>query len=159
MKKQPHSLSGRLWSGQPDPLARALGILVWPLGGLYGRLAALRAWAYSREIKASQTAGLPVISLGNLTVGGTGKTPFVLHLGRRLMERGFEPAVVLRGYGGRAGTGPVQVRPGMKAGDVGDEALMLAELSGLTVIAGSDRKAGAELAGQVGAALPPLRGE
>jgi tetraacyldisaccharide 4'-kinase len=88
--------------------------------------------------------GVPVVSVGNLTVGGTGKTPVVMALVRRLKARGLSPAVILRGYGGRL-KGPVAVDPGQHTvDDVGDEALLHA-IRGPTWVARS-RAAGAERA-------------
>jgi tetraacyldisaccharide 4'-kinase len=95
-----------------------------------------------------------VISVGNLTVGGTGKTPVVAWLCRYLLERGFRPAVVSRGYGGAAGKGPVTVSTGrgplIGPAVSGDEPYMLArQLAGISVVVGSDRTAGAARAEQL----------
>jgi tetraacyldisaccharide 4'-kinase len=105
---------------------------------------------------AAHRAELPVISVGNLTVGGTGKTPVVAWLCTHLLERGRRPAVVTRGYGGEAGRGPVDVSAGdgPLAGPeiAGDEPFMLARsIPGLVVVAGSDRVSGATRARELGA--------
>jgi tetraacyldisaccharide 4'-kinase len=128
----------------------------------------LPAWIYRVAVQlrnrrydrpgASVKVGLPVVSVGNLTVGGTGKTPIVIWLARRLREMGRRPAVVSRGYGGRAGSGPLLVSdgggPGCSAAECGDEPFLMAQLlGGVPVIVGSDRAAGAELARRRGAQL------
>lgn len=101
-------------------------------------------------------AALPVISVGNLTVGGTGKTPIVAWLARRLGERGARVAVVSRGYGGRAGRGPLVVShgagPACGADLCGDEPWLLARaLPGVPVVVGADRHAAAGAAARLGA--------
>ncbi len=72
--------------------------LLRPLSLLYGSLASLHREIYRKGIKKSISVGKPVISIGNLTVGGTGKTPFVLGLVKDLEKRGLRPAVVVRSY-------------------------------------------------------------
>lgn len=106
-----------------------------PLAALYGRIAEAR---YRRI--APYRSRLRVLCVGNLTAGGTGKTPLVLHLCRRLATAAVRPAVLTRGYGGRR-PGPHWVRPGDTARDVGDEALLLARDAPTLVC--RDRAAGA----------------
>lgn len=97
------------------PLARALS----PLGYVYGAVTAWRA----RHATPAQVSA-PVLSVGNLTVGGTGKTPVARDIAARLRAKNARPAVVLRGYGGRL-TGPLLVdAANHTALDVGDEALL-----------------------------------
>jgi len=99
-------------------LARALG----PIGRVYG---AVTAWRV-RTAKPIQVK-VPVLSVGNLTVGGTGKTPVTRDVTARLRKKGSRPAVVLRGYGGQM-AGPVRVDPAIHTAlDVGDEALLHAK--------------------------------
>jgi len=88
---------------------------------------------------------LPLISVGNITAGGSGKTPFVLWLADMLQSRGYEPVMLCRGDGGKAAK-PVVVKSDDSAAQVGDEAKMLTELSGCPVIAAHDRIAGRVLA-------------
>lgn len=93
--------------------------------------------------------GIPVISVGNVTVGGSGKTPVAREILRLLRERGGNPAALSRGYGGRL-EGPVTVDPAVhSADDVGDEPLMLAR-DGMAIIS-RDRAAGARAAVEAGA--------
>lgn len=105
---------------------------------------------------ASRRTRIPVLSVGNLTVGGTGKTPVVAWLALRLRKEGRTPAVVSRGYRGRAGKGPlvVSVGRGPLVGPEwsGDEPFLIAQtLTGVLVVVGSDRIASAEAARRAGA--------
>jgi tetraacyldisaccharide 4'-kinase len=92
--------------------------------------------------------GIPVICIGNLTVGGAGKTPAALAVARRLLAAGARPVFLTRGYGGRLG-GPVTVDPRHGAADVGDEPLLLARIA--STIVARDRVAGARAAVAAGA--------
>lgn len=95
------------------------------------------------------TAAVPVICIGNFTVGGSGKTPFALALAKLLRQAGYKPAFLLRGYGGAA-KGPVAVDPALhRAEDVGDEALLLVRSAPTFVSA--DRVKGAQLIERSGA--------
>ena len=129
------------WSAPP-------GIMAWllaPLGFVYGRMT---AW---RMRQAGRRAGVPVICVGNLTLGGAGKTPTVLWLARELSEAGERPFVVSRGYGGRL-RGPVVVDAAtMSAADCGDEPLLISRAA--PVIVARDRAAGADLAEKRGATV------
>ena len=124
---------------------------------LYSAITRIRNRYYDRP-SSCHSAGLPVIGVGNLTVGGTGKTPVVQWLCRRLVEDGETPAIVTRGYGGQAGAGPLVVSRGqgpMVEADVcGDEPYLLAaSLDRTLVVAGSDRTGGAREAGRIGATV------
>jgi tetraacyldisaccharide 4'-kinase len=81
-----------------------LRLLLWPLSVLYGYLARLRAWLYSRGMLQQKRLGRPVISVGNLTVGGTGKTPMVIWLAERFLAEGKGVGILSRGYKGSSGT-------------------------------------------------------
>ncbi len=106
---------------QPNPrIALAARCLV-PLGWLYGGLGRMR-----RSLTRPERPEAPVICIGNLTVGGTGKTPLAITMGRHLIEQGLTPMYLTRGYGGRK-KGPLIVdRSVHGARDVGDEPLLLA---------------------------------
>jgi len=92
----------KIVAGETGVWASPVRGLLWSAAAIYGRAIALRNVWYDRKNSA---AGLPVpvISVGNLTVGGTGKTPFVIDLVRRLDALGFSPAVIARGYGATPG--------------------------------------------------------
>jgi len=114
------------------------GSLLAPLAGVYGVVAALRLQSPGRGV------GIPVICLGNVTVGGAGKTPAAIEVARLLLAAGERPFFLSRGYGGRL-SGPVRVDPAThSAADVGDEPLMLARLA--PTIVARDRVAGATAA-------------
>jgi tetraacyldisaccharide 4'-kinase len=83
------------------PLIRAL---LWPLSVVYGAIVRLRAWLYARGWLKQQRLDAAVISVGNLTVGGTGKTPMVIWLAERFLEEGKRVAILSRGYRGADGT-------------------------------------------------------
>jgi tetraacyldisaccharide 4'-kinase len=109
------------------------------------------AWETARRIRGACpfTPVIPVICVGNLTVGGTGKTPIVRALVRRLNEVGLGAHILTRGYGGRL-KGPLQVEPGRHtAAEVGDEALMMSQDAPVWVA--RDRAAGAKAAAEAGA--------
>ncbi|NIL99569.1 MAG: tetraacyldisaccharide 4'-kinase [Acidobacteria bacterium] len=138
---------------QPGPLRTALGPLSW----LYGVWMRRRNARYDRPNAAARVA-VPVISVGNLSAGGTGKTPLVRWLARTMLERHVPTAIVSRGYGGSAGAGPVVVSAGdgirCPASVAGDEPWMLANsLDEAIVVVGSDRTAGARRAVELGARL------
>lgn len=89
----------RLWYG--DSVSARLGrAALWPAEQVYGVAVRLRGALYDRRLLASHVAPLPVLAVGNLSVGGTGKTPVAAWAVAKLRERGARPAVVLRGYGG-----------------------------------------------------------
>jgi tetraacyldisaccharide 4'-kinase len=122
-----------------------------PLSPAYSTLMKIRAWAYRNGYIATKRLSCPVISIGNLSLGGTGKTTHVLAIANWLKSQGIRPAVVSRGYGGRAGRGPLVVTDGtnvlVSQRDAGDEPVMMAEaLSNIPVVVGSDRYAGGRLA-------------
>ena len=112
--------------------------------------AALYGWVAGRRMRrAGQRAELPIVCVGNFTVGGTGKTPAALAIARMLIAIGEKPAFLTRGYGGRL-TGPVRVDPGAHGpADVGDEPLLLAH-EAPTIVA-RDRPAGARACAEAGA--------
>jgi tetraacyldisaccharide 4'-kinase len=120
------------------------GIVLVPLAWIFAPLVALRRWLYRRGLKPTVTIGRPVIVVGNLTTGGTGKTPLTLWLAGQLRANGYRPGIVLRGYGGSARTAR-RVTAATVATDVGDEAALLAARSGCPVAVGVDRVAAARL--------------
>lgn len=120
-------------------------VLLRPLARLFGAAVWIRNRRYDRRPPAP--CPIPVISVGNLAAGGTGKTPVVEWIARRLLALGRRPAIVSRGYGGRARRGPLVVSlgagPRVSASRCGDEPWLLAsKLSRVSVVVGSDRLAG-----------------
>jgi len=116
--------------------------LLLPLSGLFRVLSGLRRQAYRRGLLAATRMPVPVIVVGNITVGGTGKTPLTLWLVRALGSAGYRPGIVSRGYGGRQ-RGPFAVTPTSDPADVGDEPLMLAQRAQVPVYVGRRRPAAA----------------
>ena len=112
--------------------------LLLPLEVLFLSVAAMRRWFYRSGLLSTYRAARPVVVVGNITVGGTGKTPFVVWLARWLTARGFSPGIVSRGYGGSAST-PLNVLPDADPILVGDEAPLLARRSGVPVVVGKRR--------------------
>lgn len=92
------TLLERIWFGR-DGLARSGRLALAPLAAVYGAAVALRGKLYDAGVLAVQETAIPAVGVGNLSVGGTGKTPFSAWLAERLAARGAHPAIVLRGYG------------------------------------------------------------
>jgi tetraacyldisaccharide 4'-kinase len=109
-----------------------------PLSLLFGAAAGARRAAYRAGLIPSVKLPVPVIVSGNITVGGTGKTPLALWLAACLRDRGHTPGIVCRGYGGRS-RAPQRVAPDSDPHDCGDEAVLLARRSGCEVWVGADR--------------------
>src|ERR1035437_4589668 len=99
-----------------------------PLAWLFFLISALRRALYRLGVLNSFRLRVPVIVVGNLTVGGSGKTPLVLWLVERLREQGWQPGIISRGYGGTT-AGVQSVPPGSLSGVGGDEPLLLARRS------------------------------
>jgi tetraacyldisaccharide 4'-kinase len=128
-----------MWYGPTGPIWLA------PLSFLYGTVMAVRSLLYRFGLRHRVKVGVPVVVIGNLTVGGTGKTPLVAWLSNKLSAVGLRVAIVSRGYGGRA-RGVTRVTLHSRASEVGDEPLMLARKAQATVFVGRDRVAAAKLA-------------
>jgi tetraacyldisaccharide 4'-kinase len=127
----------RLWYEQP----RGASVLQ-PLSWLYGAAVSARRTAYARGWVRSHAVGKPVIVVGNLTVGGTGKTPLTVWLANRLREHGLVVGLVSRGYGRKRSDLRVVGRDSSWE-EVGDEPLILHERTGCMTIVATDRVAGA----------------
>lgn len=123
----------------------AIAALLSPLGALYGMSVAFKA-ARAKPFDP----GLPVICVGNLTAGGSGKTPVAIALANMLLARGRKPYFLTRGYGGSE-RGPALATRGHSAAVMGDEALLLARTA--PTIVARDRAAGARLARDKGATV------
>jgi len=131
--------------------ARWFSLLLLPLSWLFGSIAAVRRTAFRRGWSQSFRLSRPVIVVGNITVGGTGKTPMTIWLAERLRSRGVQVGIVLRGYGGTSTQWPRDVTNETSADEVGDEAVLLAHRTGAIVVAGPDRVAAANRAIERGA--------
>jgi tetraacyldisaccharide 4'-kinase len=118
----------------------AIAWLLWPVSLLFGVVIAVRRFLYRIRIFPSTHPGIPVIVVGNLTAGGSGKTPLVLRVVEILKERGWKPGIVSRGYGGRAES-PVAATIASDPSVVGDEPILLARRSGCPVWVAPDRVA------------------
>src|SRR5687768_4131675 len=122
----------RVWFGDSaqDVAARAV---LWPFAQAYGGIIDLRTRLYDQGLLAQQDPSLATIAVGNLTAGGTGKTPLAAHLALTLSQRGAKPAIVLRGYGNDETEVHRRLNPGMP------------------VVASADRISGIEAAKRQGA--------
>lgn len=117
--------------------------VLWPLSLLMAVLSGLRRLAYRRGWLASSHPGIPVVVIGNISVGGTGKTPFTLWLCQHLQQQGLKPAIISRGYGAQIRQPLLVDARQHHASDVGDEPLLLATLSKVPVVVCPDRSAAA----------------
>ncbi len=115
-----------------------------PVSWLFRGLAAARRGAYNTGLLKSYPVDVPVIVVGNISVGGTGKTPLVTWLVKLLKKAGYRPGIVSRGYGGQAKRWPQQVRIDSDPQMVGDEPVMLAQMCDCPVVAAPDRVAAAQ---------------
>ena len=128
-----------LWY-RPNPLKW----LLWPIGGIYGVVMEIRRLVYRLGMKPVTTLPLPVIVVGNLTVGGSGKTPVVIWLAGELKSCGYRVGIVSRGYGGNAENWPQRVSTASDPGLVGDEPVLIARATGCPVMVSPDRVAAAK---------------
>ena len=100
-------------------------VLLLPLTALFWVLSALRRMLFRLHIKPSVEIPVPVIVVGNISVGGNGKTPLVVYLAKRLRQQGYHPGVLSRGYGGKNASYPMTVEQSSKVAVVGDEAILM----------------------------------
>lgn len=136
MHNQLQSFLNRAWYGRVRWL-----LLLWPLSALFRLLAQRRRDQFLQGKKQVYRAPVPVIVVGNITVGGTGKTPLTIWLVQQLQARGFRPGIVSRGYGGNAPQYPHRIAQNDTAVIAGDEPLMLARRTGVPVMIDPDRSA------------------
>ena len=102
-------------------------LLLWPLSCLYGLIIRARKLIYDTGLIKQKPAPVPVIIVGNIRVGGTGKTPIVIALAERLQQLGWNPGVISRGYGSSTQTAPLQVSSNSDPILVGDEPVLIAK--------------------------------
>ncbi len=138
-------LAEEVWYGR-RPISYLLRALLAPLSLLYCLLVAVRRLGYRSGLLYSRRVSLPVIVVGNITVGGTGKTPLVIALIRLLQQQGFRPAVLSRGYGREDEQKTLRVDIDGSPAESGDEPLLIARESSVPVYVAADRIAAAEQA-------------
>ena len=116
-----------------------LGWVLLPLSAVYWLISGCRRLLYASGVLKTHHASVPVIVVGNITAGGTGKTPTVVWLTQLLSERGYRPGIVSRGYGGSKSKSSMRVDSGSDAAVVGDEPVLLARRSKVPVVVDADR--------------------
>ncbi len=121
-----------------------MSIFLYPLSRLFQSIAYLRRQAYQKKIFKQIKLPVPVVIVGNIHVGGVGKTPLVVALVESLKQRGIQVGVVSRGYG-REATGILMVDKNGSAADYGDEPLMIHRKTGVPVAVGANRISAARL--------------
>lgn len=119
-------------------------VLLWPLSILFGSVVCVRRRLYQIGFFKSQSVGAPVIIVGNISVGGTGKTPLVARLVELLREAGYKPGIISRGYGGQSKEWPRHVTMDSHPGEVGDEPVLLAQRCRCPIVVAPDRVAAAK---------------
>jgi tetraacyldisaccharide 4'-kinase len=127
------SILTRAWLRR-GPLACAL----WPVSQLFRALAGLRAGLYRAGVLKAGRLPVPVVVVGNIFIGGTGKTPLTIWLVQALRAAGLRPGVISRGHGAE-GEAPRAVRPDSSTAEVGDEPVLIARRAGVPVFVGRKR--------------------
>ncbi len=122
-----------------------IGVFLMPLGFLFSDIVKFRKFLYRFGLLKTHTLPVPVIVIGNITVGGTGKTPLLIWLAQLLKEQGFKPGIISRGYGGQAEHWPQWVEQNSTAAQVGDEALLIARQTACPMAVGPLRVEAARL--------------
>jgi len=143
-----------LFDARPGMIGEILRSPFSALGLVYRAAAAARLAAYRKGLLKSHAAPIPVVSIGNLTVGGSGKTPAAIWLAQKLREQGWKPALSSRGYGSSGENDLLVIRSGdcPDPGRAGDEACLMAKkLAGVPVIVGKSRVNAAKKARELGA--------
>ncbi|QWD62329.1 tetraacyldisaccharide 4'-kinase [Polynucleobacter sp. MWH-UH25E] len=103
------------------------GLILWPLSWLFGMILRIRKIIHDLDIGNAKPAPVPIIIVGNIRVGGTGKTPIVIALAQQLSELGWKPGIISRGYGSSLQTSPLQVNTDSDPLVVGDEPVLIAK--------------------------------
>ncbi len=138
---EPHTWESRLnriWYGGSS------AVWLWPLGWLFGLIVWLRRALYALGVLRGARVAVPVVVVGNLSVGGTGKTPLAVYLAQKLLVLGRRPGIATRGHG-RAGHAAQLVQANSRVADVGDEPLLLQRRTGVPVCVGARRAEAARL--------------
>jgi len=116
----------------------ALAWLLWPASLLFGAAVLLRRTLFLLRVLKSEHPGIPVIVVGNIVAGGSGKTPLAIWIAEHLRAKGWKPGIVSRGYGARK-TAPRAATIASTPEEVGDEPILLSRRSGCPVWVGADR--------------------
>ncbi|GAB6139796.1 tetraacyldisaccharide 4'-kinase [Methylosoma difficile] len=127
-----------------------IGLCLMPLGFLFADIVRFRRFLYRMGVLKSRKLPVPVIIVGNITVGGTGKTPLVIWLANLLHQQGYKPGIVSRGYGRQADDEPVMVSADSLPAQVGDEALLIKRQTGCPVAVSPIRAAAADCLLKIG---------
>jgi tetraacyldisaccharide 4'-kinase len=104
--------------------------MLWPLSWLYGGILRIRKLIHDLDIGRAEPAPVPIIIVGNIRIGGTGKTPIVIALAQQLSQLGWKPGIISRGYGSSVQTMPLQVKSDSDPAVVGDEPVLIANRTG-----------------------------
>ncbi len=121
-----------------------LACVLWPLSQCYRAITAIRRYAYRQGWLASTRLPVPIIVVGNIFIGGTGKTPFAIWLVQALRQAGYVPGVISRGYGAENSETNREVLADSSAAEVGDEPLLIARRGICPVVVGRNRAAAAQ---------------
>ncbi len=113
-------------------------VLLWPVSALFRFIAKLRRMLQQPKTRPAYLK-VPLLVIGNITLGGTGKTPLVITLAKELQKQGFKPGVISRGFGGNAPSYPLAVDGDTNVAESGDEAFLIAEKTGCPVYVDPDR--------------------
>ncbi len=120
-----------------------VSVVLWPVSLLFGLAARARRFLYRQGVLKSEGPSVPILVIGNITVGGAGKTPLVARLVELLREAGYKPGIIGRGYGGQSPKWPRYVATDAEPLEVGDEPVLLARRCWCPVVVGPDRVAAA----------------
>jgi len=126
---------------QPQPIRWLLS----PLSALYRCIISIRHYGYRSGLLTQTSLAVPVIIVGNISVGGTGKTPTVIWLAKQLQQAGFRPGIISRGYGGQSEYYPLEVKSDSQASQVGDEPLLIHRQTACPMVVGPDRVAAGKM--------------
>jgi len=119
--------------------------LLWPLSLVYQAVLKLRTVLFQLDVLKQGYLTAPVIIVGNITVGGTGKTPFVIWLAKQLQQAGYRPGIISRGYGGIAEDYPQKVMPDSDPAIVGDEPIIISRHTLCPMVVAPDRLAAGKM--------------
>ncbi|MDH5471302.1 MAG: tetraacyldisaccharide 4'-kinase [Gammaproteobacteria bacterium] len=119
--------------------------ILYPVSVIFCLIATLRKFLYKIHFFKSPDIPVPVVIVGNISIGGTGKTPLLIALCKQLQELGFKPGIISRGYGGQARSWPQKVSIDSPALEVGDEPVLIVRNTHCPVVVGPDRVKDIEL--------------